>query len=84
MSSKSSVSGVQPDMPTTRLHGLTYVVVLSIGALGLLMAINQTFTLGLLGFQPLGNAFLYYLIGLFLAVALLIYPARAADKLQTP
>lgn len=74
----------QPDKPVTRLHGLTYVVVLSIGALGLLMAINQTYTFGLFGFQPLGNSFLYYLIGLFLAVAFLIYPARAADKIQTP
>jgi len=58
----------------TRLQGPVYWVVLSLGVLGLLMAINQTFTLRAFGFQPLGNSFLYYLIGLFLAVAFLNLP----------
>lgn len=68
----------------TRMHGVTYWVVLSLGTLGLLMAINQTFMLGAFGFQPIGNAFLYYLIGLFLAAACLIYPMNKAAALQTP
>jgi TRAP transporter 4TM/12TM fusion protein len=68
----------------TRLHGATYWMVLAIGSFGLLMAINQTFTLRFLGFEPLGNSFLYYLIGIFLAAAFLIYPARKADALRTP
>ncbi|MBA2781178.1 TRAP transporter fused permease subunit [Halomonas kenyensis] len=55
-----------------------------LGLTGLLMAINQTFGLKLLGFYPLGNAFLYYLIGIFLAAALLCYPARAADAHRMP
>ncbi|UZD65638.1 TRAP transporter permease [Marinobacter sp. AN1] len=46
-----------------------------LGTLGLLMAINQTFNLKLLGFQPLGNAYLYYLIGIFLAAAYIAFPA---------
>jgi len=75
-------SGQEPSR--TRVHGTVYWTVLSIGVLGLLMAINQTFTLRLLGFEPLGNSFLYYLIGLFLAVAFLIYPARQADARRTP
>jgi len=57
-----------------RLSGITYWTVLTLGALGLLMAINQTFTLRAFGFMPLGNSFLYYLIGIFLAAAFLIYP----------
>lgn len=48
------------------------------------MTINQTFVLGILGFQPLGNGFLYYLIGIFLAVAFLCFPARARDARRVP
>jgi TRAP transporter 4TM/12TM fusion protein len=68
----------------TRMHGLTYWVVLCLGALGLLMAINQTFMLRLFGFLPLGNSYLYYLIGLFLAAAYLIYPMNKLADHRTP
>ena len=51
------------------------VIVMGLGALGIVMAINQQFLLNLFGFQPLGNAYLYYLIGIFLAVAFLTLPA---------
>jgi len=85
MSSKQTAMPESEQEPSrTRVHGAVYWTVLSLGALGLLMAINQTFTLRLLGFMPLGNSFLYYLIGLFLAVAFLIYPARKADARRTP
>lgn len=60
----------------TRMHGVTYWVVLALGALGLFLAVNQTFTLRTFGFSPLGNSFLYYLIGIFLAAAYLIYPMK--------
>ncbi|WP_375262991.1 TRAP transporter permease [Palleronia sp.] len=53
----------------------TRVIVMVLGALGVSMAINQQFLLNLFGFQPLGNAYLYYLIGIFLAVAFLTLPA---------
>ncbi|QCO58063.1 TRAP transporter fused permease subunit (plasmid) [Pseudorhodobacter turbinis] len=45
-----------------------------LGVLGVTMAINQQFLLGIFGFQPLGNAYLYYLIGIFLAIAFLTLP----------
>lgn len=67
----------------TRMHGVTYWVVLALGALGLLVAINQTFTLRVFGFSPLGNSFLYYLIGIFLAAAYLIYPMKKSDSDRT-
>ena len=51
------------------------VIVMGLGAFGIVMAINQQFLLNLFGFQPLGNAYLYYLIGIFLAVAFLTLPA---------
>ncbi|GAA3526990.1 TRAP transporter fused permease subunit [Zobellella aerophila] len=65
-----------PDSRNGRMQGMAHGAVLCLGAAGLLLTINQTFNLGLLGFQPLGNSFLYYLIGLFLAAAFLCFPAR--------
>ena len=49
-------------------------LIMSLGVLGVLMAINQQFLLNIAGFQPLGNAYLYYLIGLFLAISFLAMP----------
>jgi len=80
MSSEANLELGQVD----RMSGATYWAVLLLGALGLLMAINQTFMLRFLGFDPLGNSFLYYLIGIFLAAAFLIYPMRAADRRRAP
>lgn len=54
------------------------IAVMVLGTLGVIMAINQQFLLGLFGFQPLGNAYLYYLIGTFLAVAFLTLPFSRA------
>ncbi|MFU1519078.1 TRAP transporter permease [Vreelandella alkaliphila] len=72
------------DNNTLRLNKVSRGIVMLLGLAGLLMAINQTFSLALFGFAPLGNAFLYYLIGIFLASALLCYPARAADSQRLP
>ena len=72
------------DNKTSRLNRVSRGTVILLGLAGLLMAINQTFSLALFGFSPLGNAFLYYLIGIFLASALLCYPARAADSQRLP
>jgi TRAP transporter 4TM/12TM fusion protein len=69
---------------TSRLNKVSRGIVMLLGLVGLLMAINQTFSLALFGFTPIGNAFLYYLIGIFLASALMCYPARAADSQRLP
>ncbi|HEY9121212.1 MAG TPA: TRAP transporter large permease subunit, partial [Marinobacter sp.] len=63
-----------------RLRGIGYWIALGLGTLGLLMAINQTFNLKFLGFQPLGNSYLYYLIGIFLAAAFLCFPAWSGAR----
>lgn len=70
--------------PQGRMNGATYWAVLFLGTLGLLMGINQTFVLRFMGFQPLGNSFLYYLIGVFLAASFLIYPMTKKAKNHTP
>lgn len=72
----SPVQSPNPVEPTAgRLHGAGYWAAMLLGGLGLLIAINQTFNLAILGFQPLGNAYLYYLIGIFLSAAFICFPA---------
>lgn len=77
-------SSVEPSQSvesnTGRLHGFGYVAAMLLGGLGLLLAINQTFNLAILGFQPLGNAYLYYLIGIFLAAAFICFPAWSGAR----
>lgn len=63
-----------------RLRGPARWITGALGLAAFLMTVNQVFRLELLGFQPLGNAFLYYLIALYLAATFLIQPARASDE----
>ncbi|MEI2385282.1 TRAP transporter fused permease subunit [Breoghania sp. JC706] len=81
----SSHAGMGLSMPSPRARpaGLARLAVLGLGALGVLLALNQVFLLNLFGFQPLGNSYLYYLIGIFLSVAFLVVPARTADTGHT-
>jgi len=55
-------------------------LIMLLGASGVLLAVNQQFLLNIFGFQPLGNAYLYYLIGIFLAVAFLSVPMRSGPS----
>ncbi|WBU56268.1 TRAP transporter permease [Paracoccus sediminicola] len=57
-------------------------LVMLLGFVGVFMAINQQFLLNIFGFQPLGNAYLYYLIGIFLAVAFLTLPISSTRQGQ--
>lgn len=70
--------------PEVRVRGIAKWIWLALGTIGLLMAINQTFNLKLLGFQPLGNAYLYYLIGLFLAATFIAVPASKGAAAKIP
>ncbi|SFR64079.1 TRAP transporter, 4TM/12TM fusion protein [Marinobacter daqiaonensis] len=79
---KAAPSG--PEQRDGRLRGAGYWTVIVLGTLGLLMAINQTFNLEILGFKPLGNAYLYYLIGIFLAAAFLAFPAWKGAAERVP
>ncbi|WP_211243651.1 TRAP transporter permease [Paracoccus hibiscisoli] len=62
-----------PVIPASKLSILQWLA-MGLGMVGVVLAINQQFLLGLFGFQPLGNAYLYYLIGIFLAVSFLTLP----------
>ena len=85
MDSDQTTSAAAPEggsaqaQPDSALQTALRVIVMVLGALGVIMAINQQFLLNLFGFQPLGNAYLYYLIGIFLALAFLTLPATAMN-----
>lgn len=66
-------SGAKPVIAAPPFTGLQWLA-MGLGAFGVVLAINQQFLLGLFGFQPLGSAYLYYLIGIFLAVSFLTLP----------
>ncbi|CAN5625621.1 TRAP transporter permease [soil metagenome] len=62
-----------------RMAGAAYVATLVLSTAGILIVVNQIFNLGLAGFRPLSTAYYYLLVGFFLPIAYLAYPARAAD-----
>jgi len=69
---------------TTRITPFSYVIIILFTTLGVVIAINQLFYLKLFGFMPIGTAYYYYILGTFLSVTFLIFPARAADKGTVP
>lgn len=64
-----------------RLSGAAWFLALALSTAGIAVVINQIFNLGAFGFRPISTAFYYLLIGLFLSVAFLSFPARRADEL---
>ena len=65
-------------MSRSARQGAVRICVMILGALGVLLSVNQQFLLNAFGFQPLGNSYLYYLIGIFLAAAFLALPISTA------
>ena len=83
------VSDVElPELPEDaarrRVSGVVYWITLLLGGFGILVAINQTFTLNAFGYVLIDNAYYYLLIAIFLSLAFLIFPARKADADRTP
>ncbi|WP_083444891.1 TRAP transporter permease [Pseudorhodobacter aquimaris] len=72
VSTKDAVAETVP--PQRPRQHVVQILTMILGTIGVIMAINQQFLLGIFGFQPLGNAYLYYLIGIFLAIAFLTLP----------
>jgi TRAP transporter 4TM/12TM fusion protein len=67
-----------------RLAGVAYWIALVMGMFGVFLTINQTFNLHLLGGAIIDTSFYYTLLGLFLSLAFLAYPARKADRSRIP
>jgi TRAP transporter 4TM/12TM fusion protein len=71
--------------PAARLTPLVRMVLAVLGALGLSIIVVQTFNLSLFGVFPLlANRYYYCIIGLFLAAAFLISPARRKGLTDPP
>jgi len=73
-----------PESFSTRLHGAAFWVALVLTTIGLVLAVNQVFNLGLGGFRPISTAYYYLTIGLFGAIAFLSFPARRSQGGRVP
>lgn len=67
-----------------RLSGPAYWLAIVMGSAGVVLTINQTFNLHLFGQAIIDTSFYYLLLGLFLSLAFLAYPARDADRDAIP
>lgn len=67
-----------------RLTGGAYWLALVMGSLGVLLTINQTFNLQIIGQPIIDTSFYYLLLGFFLSLAFLAYSGRSADRHSIP
>lgn len=65
-----------PEARSKRLQGPAFWAAFVLTAIGLLVSVNQMFNLGLGGFRPVSTAYYYLMIGLFVGVGYLAFPAR--------
>ncbi len=74
---------VQKDSEAKPVPGsikIAYVVSAILSALAILLCINQIFNLKLAGFMPIGNAYYYYILALYLSLCFIMFPATKANK----
>ncbi len=64
-----------------QLAGWLKIIYLALCTLGILLAIHWAFNITVRGYVMLQNAYYYLLIGIFLAGAYIILPARKSDKI---
>lgn len=67
-----------------RLKGPAYWVAFVLGAIGILVNINQIWNLHLFGVVLVDTAYLFILLGLFLSLAFLAFPAVPAHRARIP
>jgi TRAP transporter 4TM/12TM fusion protein len=67
-----------------RLQGFSYWLALTLGAVGIVLTINQTFNLGMFGGPIIDTSFFYLLLGLFLSLSFLAYPGRKGSGQAIP
>jgi TRAP-type uncharacterized transport system fused permease subunit len=67
-----------------RLQGISYWIALVLGTVGIVLTINQTFNLHLFGEPIIDTAFYYILLGLFMSLAFLAYPAHRGARGSIP
>lgn len=67
-----------------RLAGPAYWVALVLGTGGIALTVNQTFNLNAFGTPIIDTSFFYIMLGLFLSLAFLAYPATKAMRAAIP
>lgn len=67
-----------------RLHGTAYWIAVVLGSAGILLTINQTFNLHMTGGPIIDTSFYYLLLGLFLSLVFLAYPAHRTAAQAIP
>ncbi len=65
-----------PEARSARLRGPAFWATFVLTAVGIFVSVNQIFNLGLFGFRPVSTGYYYLMIGLFVAVGFLAFPAR--------
>ncbi len=81
---QAKLDELSDETPDNRISGLVYWIALLYGALGILVAMNQTFSWDPFGFVLVDNSYFYLLIGIFLPISFLVFPARRKDENQVP
>ncbi len=81
---KVSVPELPEDAAKKRISGVVYWIALILGSLGILIAINQTFSFNAFNYVLIDNAYFYLLIAIFLSIAFLLFPARKKDVDHVP
>lgn len=65
-----------PEARSLRLTGVAFWVAFLLSSAGLAIIVNQIFNLGLFGFRPVSTAYYYLMIGIFVGIGYLAFPAR--------
>jgi TRAP transporter 4TM/12TM fusion protein len=79
---------ILPELPEDavkkRISGPVYWIALLLGGFGILVAINQTFSLNAFNYVMIDNSYFYLLIAIFMSIAFLLFPARKKDADHVP
>lgn len=68
----------------SQIGGFWYVIFVIFSALGIILAINQLFSLALFGFSPLDTSYLYLSLAFYLSTSFIIYPATKSAAKKVP
>ncbi len=69
---------------SARIGRFWHVIFVSFSALGIVLAVNQLFSLRMFGFAPLDTSYLYLSLTFYLSTAFLLYPATNSAANRVP
>ena len=70
---QAKLEELSDETPRNRIKGLVYWIALIYGAIGILVAMNQTFSWDPFGYVLVDNSYFYLLIGIFLPISFLVF-----------